>query len=326
MRSPDFWTRHYKGPKDTLAAPLGWLYSLAARTRRSIARPWHAPVPVICVGNLVLGGAGKTPVAFDLAVRLKALGRTPHIVSRGYGGTEIGPTQVDVNIHAAKDVGDEPLLLSAVATTWVAKDRIQGCRAAIDHGADVIVLDDGFQNPTLGKDLSLIVVDGSYGFGNGKVFPAGPLREPIGTGLNRAQAVVMIGADQGGVSAIVGNLGPHKQPILRANVEATNADLAGKTVIAFAGIGMPEKFFKTLKKVGANVVKTRSFSDHHPYTAGEITELKLLAATEDATLVTTAKDAVRLPLEARESILVLDVSLTWKDETAIDALLSEVLK
>ena len=198
MRAPDFWRRG-GGPLGAVLTPLGWGYGLATRLRLAMANPFKASVPVLCVGNLIAGGAGKTPVTLSLGRRLMDQGRKVHFLSRGYGGRRAGPLRVDPDHHGAREVGDEALLLARCAPAWVARDRPGGCRAAIAGGARAIIMDDGFQNPYLAKDVSLLVVDGAYGFGNGRVMPAGPLREPVEAGLARADALVLIGADGAGV-------------------------------------------------------------------------------------------------------------------------------
>lgn len=307
MQAPEFW-RAGGGPA-ALLAPLGALYGLATRLRFAYAKPWRAPVPVVCVGNLVMGGAGKTPVALDLARRLDGV----HILTRGYGGTEKGPLRVDPAVHTAVQVGDEALLLAEAAPTWVGGDRVASAKTAVAAGAKVLLMDDGFQNPGLTKDLSLLVVDGAYGFGNGRVFPAGPLREAPARGLARAGAVVLIGGNATGLD--FGGL-----PVLKARLvpgpEA--ADLMGKPLVAFAGLGRPEKFFATLEGLGCNLAAERAFPDHHPYTEAD---LESLAAT-GLTLVTTAKDRVRLPPAFRDRVAVLTVTLAWEDEATLTGTLA----
>mgnify|MGYP000638645222 CR=1 FL=1 len=206
MRAPDFWQPGKGGFAAMALAPLGRVYAAAGAARRAAARPWKAPVPVICIGNLVAGGAGKTPVALDFGKRLIDSGETVHFLSRGYGGTEKGPLRIDPAIHTCQAVGDEPLLLARLAPTWIAADRRLGCQAAVAAGAGIVIMDDGFQNPTTVKDLSVIVIDGGYGFGNGRVMPAGPLREPVAAGLKRAQAVVVIGGMGSIPGAMIGAL------------------------------------------------------------------------------------------------------------------------
>jgi len=211
MRAPEFW--HSDNWASRLLEPLGSVYAWAVARRLAEAKEYRPAVPVICVGNIVTGGAGKTPVCLALVERLRARGRHPHLLTRGYGGTEVGPRAVDSVRHDATRVGDEALLLAAHAPTWVARWRPDGAVAAVEMGADILVMDDGFQNPTMVKDLSLVVVDGGYGFGNGRVMPAGPCRESIRAGLARADAVVLIGDDRAGVACGLGDL-----PVLRARL------------------------------------------------------------------------------------------------------------
>lgn len=324
MRAPDFWDRKTDGLLPTLLRPLGCLMAGLTALRIKSNKPYRASVPVICVGNLVAGGAGKTPVVLDLAARLSARGHTPHVVSRGYGGKELGPLRVDPAHHGALDVGDEALLLARAAPTWVSRERDKGVEAAVADGADVIILDDGFQNPSVVKDLSLVVVDGGYGFGNGRVIPAGPLRETVPAGLARTDAIVLMGADDADVWGRVQRLGFTKLPVLRANLAPEgNLDIwSGREVFAFAGIGRPEKFFDTLKSLGCRLAGCKSFDDHHPYSRGEIEAI--LADAQNAQPVTTAKDWVRLPDDLRSRIEVLEVALAWKAPDEIDRLLDGV--
>ena len=321
MKAPDFWHRPDGGLMAALLSPVGCLYAIGARTRQANARPWRAPVPVICVGNLVAGGAGKTPVALGLAEQLKRRNKAVHFLSRGYGGSVQGPHRVDPINDSYRQVGDEPLLLAATAPTWVARDRAAGARAAIETGAEVIVMDDGFQNPSLAKDISLLVVDGSYGFGNGRIIPAGPLREPMADGLARADGVILIGADEAGVSEHIAAAG---MPLFKARFEAgpEAAGLKGETVVAFAGIGRPEKFFATLEEVGCTLAARHAFADHHPYTPAEIAVLIRQAEAKNAKLVTTAKDAQRLAPQDRDRIKVLTITPKWEDEEALNRLLA----
>jgi len=322
MRAPDFWDRKTDGILPSLLRPLGCLVATASTMRRKATAPWRAPVPVICVGNLVAGGAGKTPVAIDIVARLKAAGMDAHVVSRGYGGTELGPVRVDLATHTSQDVGDEPLLLARTASTWVSRDRRQGIEAAAEAGANIIIMDDGLQNPSVEKDLSLMVVDGAYGFGNGRVMPAGPLREPVETGLARTDAVVLLGADQADVWGRVQRLGYKHMKVVRAKLEPVGnyTDLKGQNVFAFAGIGRPEKFFKTLEEIGCKLAGCEAFDDHHPYTEAEI--LSILANAMETPVITTAKDHVRLNPNQQKRVRVLDIALRWKQADEIDALLA----
>jgi len=313
--APEFWLRG--GLCAHLLQPLAWAHAAAGAARRVFARPWRAPVPVICVGNVVAGGAGKTPVVLSLAQRLAARGVVPHILSRGYGGSASGPLRVDPTRHTAAEVGDEPLLLAAVAPTWVARDRVAGARAAATAGAGLILMDDGLQNPGLEKDLSLLVVDGSYGFGNGKVIPAGPLREPVAAALARTDAVLLMGEDESGIAASVG-----ATPVLRAMLAPVAGTVLDGPVVAFAGIGRPEKFFRTVTDAGARLVAAHGFPDHHSYDTRALERLEAEAAAAHARLVTTAKDAARLSPAWRARVSVLAVEVRWQDEAALDALLA----
>jgi tetraacyldisaccharide 4'-kinase len=322
MRAPDFWERT-DGPGRWLA-PLGSLHAGLTRLRRSWSTPWQSPIPVICVGNLVAGGAGKTPVALNLGILLREQGRTVHFLSRGYGGHLHGPVRVDRNRHAARDVGDEPLLLAELAPCWVARDRVAGAKAAIGAGADIIVMDDGFQNNALAKTVNLLVVDGGYGFGNGRVMPAGPLREPVQAGLARADGVVLMEPDTSGVTAILRDA---RKPVLPARLLPLPSAqrLAGRKVFAFAGIGRPEKFFATLMELGAVVVARHAFADHHPYTEDEVMHIVEAAHAAGSVPVTTAKDLVRIAPEARAMVEAVDVALEWRNPAEIESLLEERL-
>ena len=279
----------------------------------------RAPVPVVCVGNIVVGGAGKTPVAMSLARHLPGT----HFLSHGYGGSERGPLRVDLARHDHRQVGDEALLLARVAPTWVARDRVAGARAAAEGGASCVIMDDGYQDPSLAKDVSLLVVDGHVGFGIKRCVPAGPLREPVEAGLSRAQAVVLVGEDKAGVTALLGG-----KPILHARLEpeADAGTLAGQRVLAFAGIGRPAKFFQTLQALDVELIDTRAFADHHPYTPAEIDRLAASAAAQEARLVTTAKDFVRLPPERRDEVEVLRIAVVWDDEVALARVLAPVMR
>ncbi len=322
MRAPEFWRRDGLAP--TLLAPLGWAFDAAGRTRQAMARPRRAPLPVVCVGNLVVGGAGKTPVARSIGAHLRGLGRDVHFLTRGYGGRARGPLRVDPGRHSARDVGDEALLLAADAPTWVARDRPAGAMAAAAAGAKVVVMDDGFQNPALDKDLALVVVDADYGFGNGRVMPAGPLRENAARGLRRADAVVILGAEPGKHAE---QLPVGGAELFHARVEPTPGArrLAGKAVVAFAGIARPAKVFATLEGMGCRVLGRHAFSDHHPYSPDEIMSMVDEASQKGALLVTTEKDAARLPDEARPMVEVLGIEIAWDDDQALDRLLAPLL-
>ncbi|MEH3116885.1 MAG: tetraacyldisaccharide 4'-kinase [Methylorubrum populi] len=316
MRPPGFWSRPPSHPLARLLAPAGHLYGGLAANRMD--RPGKAgPCPILCVGNFTLGGAGKTPTALALARFLQDLGRRPAFLSRGYGGRLAGPLVVDPARHGAEETGDEPLLLAAAAAAIVARDRPAGARLCADAGADVIVMDDGLQNPSLTKTLSLAVVDGGAGLGNGLPFPAGPLRAPLARQWPHVAGLVLIGDGAPG-AALAAEAERRGLPVHRARLVPEGVEgWAGRRVVAFAGIGRPEKFFDTLRGLGAEIVAERAFADHHPFRPSELAALAALAAREEAGLVTTAKDAVRLPAEARAGVQVLRVALAFDDEADI---------
>jgi tetraacyldisaccharide 4'-kinase len=278
---------------------------------------------VICCGNATAGGAGKTTVALDLGERLKARGLAAHFLLRGYGGKLKGPARVDLATHDSRAVGDEALLLAAIAPTWVSANRAAGGAAAQAAGAQAIIMDDGLQNPTLAKTLSLLIIDGSYGFGNGRVIPSGPLREPVFSAAARCQAAVLIGEDETGALAQL----PPGLPVLRARLvpgpEA--AALASKPVVAFCGIANPRKFFATLQEAGAVLAARHPFADHYPFDDQEIRDILAEAEKLRATPVTTRKDIVRIPPALRTGIQVVSIALAWDDPAAIDALLDKAL-
>jgi tetraacyldisaccharide 4'-kinase len=324
MRPPEFWKADVSG-RDTagmlraLLTPVSWVYAAVAahRYRTTITR--HAPVPVVCVGNFTVGGAGKTPLT--RAIRAK-LGPHAHTLSRGYGGRVEGPLRVTPDMDA-REVGDEPLLHARDGAAWIARDRYAGALAAAQAGAQAIVMDDGFQNAALGKDLSIIAVDPQFGIGNGDVFPAGPLRERLHDGLARADAIVMLHNTAGEASALQDWLASFAKPVHHATLQPIGEIPHGK-LVAFAGLARPEKFFDTLAGLGGEVTEAVPFADHHVYTEDDLQVLAQISEERGAQLITTEKDAARLSSEWRMRVAVLPVTARFADEAALDALLAPI--
>lgn len=292
MREPGFWWRP-PGLVSSLLAPLGAAYGIIAE-RRMIRRGTLAGIPVICVGNFTLGGTGKTPTALMLAALLRELGATPFFLTRGYGGSVEGPHHVDHDKDSAAQVGDEALLLARSAPTIVARDRVLGAAFAKAAGASVIVMDDGLQNPSLAKTLTIALVDGKRGIGNGQVFPAGPLRAPLNIQMTRCDALLVVGEGDS-ARAVISRAGT--RPVLhgRLTPEPTAvSSLHGRNVLAFAGIGDPDKFFATAEQSGIAIAEHRAFADHHRFTAEEAADLVMSAEREGLSLLTTEKDHARM--------------------------------
>lgn len=321
MREPAFWHRPTSWIS-LLLTPLAAIYGLVAATRLQ-RRGVDAGVPVLCVGNYHTGGAGKTPTVRALADVLRDLGETPVVLSRGYGGRLRGPIKVDPERHGAGDVGDEPLMLAHTLPVVVSRDRVEGIALARSQGASVILMDDGFQNPAIAKDASLIVIDGNRGLGNGRVFPAGPLRAPLLPQLAQTGALIVIGEGKA-AEPVAAAITAQAKPVLRAHLRpgaAALASLGRRRVLAFAGIGDPQRFFRTLRESGVEVIDERAFPDHHPFSVAEIEALIRDADQRDAILVTTEKDLMRLrgsefPDRARD-VVVFAVTLEFEDEPAL---------
>ncbi len=321
LKAPKFWY-HNAGIAQQLLQPLSYLYAVGVGLRKQVASSYKADIPVICVGNLVVGGAGKTPSAIAIAQLLLSLGRKVHFLTRGYGGKTQGPLLVDAHQHSAREVGDEALLLAKIAPTWVSADRVSGAKAAQLAGAELLIMDDGMQNPYLHKDIALVVVDGQQGFGNCKVLPAGPLRESIAQGLGRAQGVILVGKDSCDIKSTLGQL-----PILKCQIVPDQDSIAaveGKRLWAFAGLGFPEKFFAMLESQGGRLIERVIFPDHYQYLEDDLQKLVADAKKHNATLVTTAKDLAKIPEKFHPSILEFRINMQFDDPSLLKAILGTV--
>lgn len=317
-------------------SPFAHLYGLATGARMRRAPTGRVAIPVIAIGNFTVGGAGKTPTVDALVAMARARGLTPAVVTRGYGGRLRGPMTVDLAIHGAVDVGDEALLHARLAPTIVARDRLAGARVAERLGADLVLLDDGFQNPRLAKDLALVVVDAAAGLGNERVMPAGPLRAPLAVQIERADAVVIIDNGESvhpSTERLIRQVEALDLPVFGARLAARNPGVvAGRRVVAFAGIGRPGKFAATLAACGAQVVDFVAFPDHHRFSDEEATDLLQRAAAADADLVTTTKDAARLTEDAGpiarliRSVRIVEIALLFDESERLDALLDTVMR
>lgn len=320
-RSPAFWSQ----PHSRLAAlltPLSCLYQAGYRLRRRLTTPAPLTAKLLCIGNLIAGGAGKTPVALAIGDYCREQGIHACFLSKGYGGSITTPTQVNPAAHSAAEVGDEPLLLARCLPTIIGHDRAAAARFAEAQGFALIIMDDGFQNPNLRPDMALVVVDAGFGFGNGHSLPAGPLREPVESGLARADAVVLVERGQAPAP-----LPPLALPLLRAALHThCPSPLTGQKIIAFSGIARPQQFFDSLRRdSGATVIDCRSFADHHPFTAAELQALQADAQQHKASLVTTAKDAVRLPADFAAQVIVAEAALKWHNAAELHAVLAPLL-
>jgi tetraacyldisaccharide 4'-kinase len=326
MNAPRFWFTS-PGLVARMLWPLGWLYARATAKRLARGQRHALSVPVICVGNLNAGGTGKTPTVIAISEYLRDRYHQPHVVSRGYGGRLKGPLRVDPARHTAQDVGDEPLLLAAFSEVWIGRDRAATACAAVQAGASAIILDDGFQNPALAHDLGIVVVDAHTGFGNGYCLPAGPLREPMHRGLPRADLLLSIGDDPAQARFAQTDLPPDlPHATARLAPLQTGMDWQGAPVVAFAGIGHPEKFFATLRALGADLRHAEPLSDHQPLKPALMTRLFATAKAHGAQLVTTEKDAARLPMRYRAQVITLPVRLQFPAQSplmdALDRLIS----
>ncbi len=289
--------------------PLGIVYGLVTALRLKLKTTHKVNAKIICVGNLTAGGTGKTPVCLSLAKMLQQNDKNPFFITRGYGGKD--KNTLVTPSHKAMEVGDEPLLLSQQAPTVVNPNRYQAALKAINHGADIIIMDDGFQNPSLYKDISLLVIDGNYGFGNGFCIPAGPLREFISSGLKRADAAIILGEDKHNLASILKPL-----PVFKGKVVADCNKITNRNIIAFAGIGHPSKFYQSLEECGFNILQNFDFPDHHFYNEKELLQIIEIAKNKNADIYTTSKDFVKIPIKLRPHFKVLEITVEWENSQA----------
>lgn len=337
LKTPKFWNKN--SIFSNALTPLSWVYTSLSSWKQKRARSVSVKVsvPVICVGNLVMGGAGKTPTVIAIVDILKKMGHTPHILSRGYGAIIKDFVRVNPDKHSYLQVGDEPLLLAQIAHTWAGSNRVKSAKAAIAAGATVLVMDDGLQNYNLHKDFNILVIDAMQGFGNCQIFPAGPLREPIKNGIKKANAVVVVGENSQAIELF------HKkenisnkvrldaleyidqQEYFRAILQC-EGKVEPKSVVAFAGLGYPEKFRHTLEKNGYIIKDFIPFADHHPYTIPEIQKLLKIASHHESLLITTSKDHLRVPYGYRNKIDVLPVQLTFNNPLQMQHLLKQCME
>ena len=328
MKAPGHWYPPGGQPSvlDRLLAwpllPASLFYIIGGRLRALSTSSTRTGIPVICIGNLSVGGTGKTPLTMALAARLRSDGQTVHVLTRGYGGALRGPVLVKPDIHVAADVGDEPLLLSRAAPTWVSRRRSLGALAATAAGADVILMDDGFQNPDIEKTVSLLVIDGEVGLGNGLVVPAGPLREPAVAGFARADALVIMGPISLRTARQIRSF---QGPVFHAELTSSSPTKPGIRALAFAGIGRPEKFFESARKAGYDLIITREYPDHHVFNESELEDMRQQAAAQDLVLITTEKDWIRIAESQRRDIRTFPVEAELKEGAAFDSFLAAQL-
>ena len=320
IKTPEFWNN--KGVVSTALLPLAAIWAKATHLRDRLAKQVSADLPVICIGNLTAGGTGKTPLVSLLYDQLIEAGKSPVIMSRGYGGSQKGPLWVDGMLHTAADCGDEPLMLAEGRDVIIGRDRVLAAQAISNRGIhDIILMDDGLQHPYLAKDMTIGVFDGSAGIGNGRLLPAGPMRVAFDDGVASLDIAFINGDDEHDLTKAIDG----RVPIMTGNVVADPtiiADLGDVPLLAFAGIGRPQRFFRTIEKVGGNIVQSLAFADHHPYTQSDLTRLQEDSIRLGASLITTQKDWIRLPSEWRERISFLPITM---QTDAIDELLGQIM-
>lgn len=304
MMTPKYWQNDNIISK--LLTPVGFLYGLATKCRINLIKGYKAKIPVICIGNITAGGVGKTPISMALAQMLQQKGMHPYFISRGYGG-RLNGVLVDLKTMTAKDVGDEPMMLATIAPTVVSSNRAKAAQIAEKHGADILIMDDGFQNPSLKKDISFLVFNGEIGISNGKIIPAGPMRESLESGLKRADAIILIGEDKTNICSKI------NKTIFKAHIKEVKPDEKSEKVLAFAGIGYPQKFYNSLMKCGLTIEKAYNFPDHHFYQKNELKALIKKANKRGLPIYTTLKDYVKIPGKFKEQFKVLHINAIFDE-------------
>ena len=320
MQAPKFWEE--ESIQSLVLMPVSYLYEFLYKLRNKLTKTIKLKIPIICIGNITVGGAGKTPTAIAVAEYLISKGLTPHFLSRGYGRKLKGTLKVN-DEHTALMVGDEPILLSKVAPTWVCSNKLDGAEEAQKNGAEVIIMDDGFQNPSIHKDLSILVIDEGFGIGNGKIIPAGPLRERAPEAFNKADGVIIIKTADGKKKDFKKYF---DKPTIHANlVPAEDSSMfSGSKVVAFCGIGRPKKFYSTVESIGAKIITKHDFSDHHTFTPDELMKIIEESSSLDAIPITTEKDWIRLPQEAKKMISYIKVNLIFSNPNVIYKVLNSI--
>ena len=323
LKAPKFWYQKKDTYLSSFLYPLSLLFRFGTKIRNILSTTNKGPLPIICVGNIVVGGAGKTPVALKIGKLLIKAGYKPGFISKGYAGLIKNSTLVK-SWHSARSIGDESILLSEVANTWVGVDRINSARLAKEKNSNCLIMDDGFQNPTIYKDFSIIVINASQEFGNKRVMPSGPLRESIKRGLSRSNLVIVIGDPSHELKQLI----PKNIPIVKAKFEIKkeNKNFKGQNIIAFAGIAYPEKFFQSLTNEGAKIFKKITFPDHHIYSENDLLSLAEIANKKKSILVSTKKDFVRIPKSFRSLVNTLEGEIVFEDEEFIVEILSNVIE
>lgn len=323
MKAPLFWEKKHSLYR-LLFLPFSFLYQFISSQRERLLPPTKIKIPVICVGNITLGGTGKTPVTMMIAAALKEQGLNVHILSRGYGGKLKGPLLVNTAYHTSQEVGDEPLLLAQAALTWVSKNKVEGAKAAVQAGAKILLLDDGLQNPSLHKDFNIIVVNGEYGLGNECVFPAGPLRETVDNATKKANAFIIMGKDTHSLEKQWSENYPVFQGHLNPNMDDIQA-LKDNPIYAFAGIGHPKKFFGMQRNYGLQVIAEKAFPDHYSFKLNDLKKLQNHAHQLKAHLVTTEKDYLRLPHKMRQKIQMIRVHAVIPEKQFLLNLINKII-